>query len=330
MHYSQKKGSDSRDFLEKYAIDRRIHLHSDDDSGFDSFLKLIVVSGRQKASRGEKTSRQSSFIFSLVPNSGQVLRKDQDHDPRVFRPLQNRHDLYSALYFISPLETKARLLEQIQSLVDLRESHISACAISLKTLTLLARFQISTDEDPHMLHDFANLFQKMVRKMEHQFDEARIEAVRQFGGGLSGGTLREDALRIMRFNQNQIQNFLTRILRAWSECIRDCRTSDQARYLLFGDNLAPVLELCTRTIALNSVASRDTIEFRDEVIEAILAIIISYILKWLPKSETLGDLVEELQRPLKSILSTQLGRYDQCSDGVLRSLTVSLPYDFNS
>jgi hypothetical protein len=242
-----ERSSSTRDFLDNYTGYGRIPSPFDNDSGFDSFLKLIITSGIQKASRSEKISSLSNFIFSLVPNSGQLVRKNQNHDHRVLRPLQNRHDLYSALYFISPLETKIRLLPQIQSLVDLRESHIEACTISRETLIRLLRFQISTDEDPRILYDFSKLIQDMVKKMEGQFDAARLEAFAHVGGIVS----REGVLSTVRFNQRNIQKFLRNTIQAWSDCIRDCRTPDQARYLLFGEDLGAVLGLCNRTIALD-------------------------------------------------------------------------------
>jgi hypothetical protein len=243
-----EKSSNSRDFLDNYPGYGHIPSPFDNDSGFDSFLKLIITSGIQKASRSEKISNLSNFIFSLVPNSGQLVRKNQNHDHRVLRPLQNQHDLYSALYFISPLETKIRLLPQIQSLVDLRESHIKACTISRETLIRLLRFQISTDEDPRILYDFSKLIQDMIKKMEGLFDAARLEAFTQVGGVVS----REDALSTVRFNQRNIQKFLRNTIQAWSDCIRDCRTPDQARYLLFGEDWEVVLGLCNRTITLDS------------------------------------------------------------------------------
>jgi hypothetical protein len=243
-----EKSSNARDFLDNYPGYGRIPSPFDKDSGFDSFLKLIITSGMQKASRSEKISNLSNFIFSLVPNSGQLVRKNQNHDHRVLRPLQNRHDLYSALYFISPLETKIRLLPQIQSLVDLRESHIRACTISLETLVRLLRFQISTDEDPRILYHFSKLIQDMIKKMEGQFDAARLEAFAQIEGAVSGANV----LNTVRFNQRNIQTFLKSTIQAWSDCIRDCRTPDQARYLLFGEDWGAVLSLCNRAMALDS------------------------------------------------------------------------------
>jgi hypothetical protein len=311
----------TRAFLEKYTQHGRIQLPTNHDMGFDAFLKLIINTGIQKAGSGEKTSSLSNFIFSLVPNSGQLLRKDQDHDSWALRPLQNRHDLYSALYFISPLETKIRLLPQIQSLVDLRESHISACIISLKTLTRLARFQISTDEHPLVLQYFGKWIQETIKKMEEQFDAARLEAFPQTRGTVS----KRDALRrIVRFNQDKIQNFLRSVLCAWSDCLRNCRTPDQARYLLFGADLGAVLELCNRTITLDFKDGRDgcdTVAFRDDVIVRIVLILTSYITRWLPESENMKNLVDDLHSLLKSVLSTQLGRYEQCSDEVLKLFT---------
>ena len=242
-----EKSSGTRDFLDNYPGYGCVPSPFDNDSGFDSFLKLIIISGIQKASRSEKISSLSNFIFSLVPNSGQLMRKNQNHDLRVLRPLQNRHDLYSALYFISPLETKVRLLPQIQSLVDLRESHIKACTISRETLIRLLRFQISTDEDPRILYDFSKLIQDMIKRMEGLFDAARLEAFAQVGGAVSRG----DALSTVRFNQRNIQKFLRDTIQAWSDCIRECRTPDQARYLLFGEDWGVVLGLCNRTIALD-------------------------------------------------------------------------------
>jgi hypothetical protein len=323
---SNSSSTGTREFLENNTELGHIQLPTNSDMGFDAFLKLIIRSGLQKASRGEKPSSLSNFIFSLVPNGGQVLRKDQDHDLQVLRPLRNRHDLYSALYFISPLETKIRLLPQIQSLVDLKESHLSACTISLETLIRLARFQISTDEDPHVLCNFGKFIQEMVKKMEEQFDAARLEAFTRVGGALSG---QDDLRRIMRFNQDNIQNFLTRVLWAWSDCIRDCRTPDQARYLLVGDDLEAVFALCNRTIPLYSTDRRDIVTFRDEVVAVILLTITSYINRWLPKRQDVQDHVQDpaqdhidyLRLPLKSVMSTQLGRYQQCSNEILRSLT---------
>jgi hypothetical protein len=242
-----EKSSTTRDFLDNYPAHGRIPPPFDNDSGFDSFLKLIITSGIQKASRSEKTNNLSNYIFSLVPNSGQLVRKNQNHNHRVLRPLQNRHDLYSALYFISPMAMKIRLLPQIQSLVDLGESHISACTISLETLIRLLRFQISTDEDPRILYHFSKLIQDVIKKMEGQFDAARLEVFARVGGAVS----REEALRTVRFNQRSIQKFLKSAIQAWSNCIRDCRTPDQARYLFFGEDWGAVLGLCNRTIALN-------------------------------------------------------------------------------
>jgi Mus7/MMS22 family len=242
-----EKSSNTRDFLDNYPGYGRIPSPFDNDSGFDSFLKLIITSGMQKASRSEKISNLSNFIFSLVPNSGQLVRKNQNHDHRVLRPLQNRHDLYSALYFISPLETKIRLLPQIQSLVDLRESHIRACTISLDTLIRLLRFQISTDEDPRILYHLSKSIQDMIKKMEGQFDAARLEAFAQVEGTVPG----ENVLNTVRFNQRNIQKFLKSTIQAWSDCIRDCRTPDQAGYLLFGEDCGAVLSLCNRAMALN-------------------------------------------------------------------------------
>lgn len=316
-----ERSSITREFLESYRGHGTMQLPTNGDLGFDAFLKLVIITGSHKASSGEKPSSLSNFIFSLIPNSGQLLRKDQDLDSWALRPLQNRHDLYSALYFIAPLETKIRLLPQISSLVDLRESHISACTISLRTLVRLVRFQIATDENPCVLYSFGRLFQAMIKKMEEQFDAARVEALTQLGGTF----FRRDSLRrIMRFNQDKIQNFLASILEAWSDCIRSCRTADQARYLLFGDNLGAVLHLCNRTVALDTTPGRDggdTEAFRDEVIELILSTIASYTINWLPVANNVKECIEELHLPLKDVLSTQLGRHEQCSDGILRSLT---------
>jgi hypothetical protein len=61
--------------------------------------------------------------------------------------------------------------------------------------------------------------------------------------------------------------------------------------------------------------------FRDDVIEVILSTITSYIITWLPKSDNLKELVDLLHHPLKGVLSTQLGRFEQCDDQVLKSLT---------
>jgi hypothetical protein len=61
--------------------------------------------------------------------------------------------------------------------------------------------------------------------------------------------------------------------------------------------------------------------FRDDVIEVILSTITSYIITWLPKSDNLNELVDLLHHPLKGVLSTQLGRFEQCGNEVLRSLT---------
>lgn len=61
--------------------------------------------------------------------------------------------------------------------------------------------------------------------------------------------------------------------------------------------------------------------FRDDVIGVILSTITSYIITWLPKSHNLKELVDLLHHPLKGILSTQLGRFEQCGDEVLKSLT---------
>jgi hypothetical protein len=320
-----EKSSDTREFLECHRAGRAIQLPTSNDMGFDAFLKLVIITGLQKASSGEKTSSLSNFIFSLIPNSGQLLRKDQDLDSWALKPLQNRHDLYSALYFIAPLQTKIHLLPQIQSLVDLRKSHMSACNISLRTLVRLARFQISTDEPPYVLYSFGKLFQKMIKKTEEQFDAARLEALTPIGGTLS----RRDSLgRIVRFNQNKIQGFLTSILRAWSDCIRNCRTADQARPLLIGDDFGAVLGLCNRTIVFNRANNCtdgcddcDTVAFRDEVIEAIWLAVSSYILNWLTVADRSKDYVDELHFPLKSVLSTHFGRHEQCSDKILRSLT---------
>ena len=316
-----EKEADGRDFLDYYAEHRRIQLHSDNDSGFDSFLKLVIVSGRQKACHDKQAARLSSFIFSLVPNSGQLMRKAQAHERRVLKPLRNRHDLYTALYFVSPIETKTRLLQQIQGLVDFSESHLKACAIARRNVFRLTRFQISPDEDPVMLHSFAIVIQEMVRKMEAQFDEARTEPLKEVDEGLLGREVRDDVLRITRHNQDLIQNLLTRILRAWSNCIRICRTAQQARCLVLGDDLAAVMQLCTRTMSINAVEGHDLVAFRDEVIKALLFVFAAYIVFWVPKSENLRVCFEEVQRPLKDVLSSQLGRSDQCSDEVLRLLT---------
>jgi hypothetical protein len=61
--------------------------------------------------------------------------------------------------------------------------------------------------------------------------------------------------------------------------------------------------------------------FRDDVIEVTLSTITSYIITWLPKSDNLKELVDLLHHPLKGVLSTQLGRFEQCGNEVLKSLT---------
>jgi Mus7/MMS22 family len=90
--------------------------------------------------------------------------------------------------------------------------------------------------------------------------------------------------------------------------------------LLFGEDLGAILGLCARTTALDSVEISNMEAFNDEVIEVILSTVTSYIVNWLPKAEDLRGPADKLHLLLKTVVSTQLGRYQQCSDEILRSL----------
>ena len=299
------------------------------DTGFHSWLKLTVLAIQQKVKSKQSIGRLNSFIFSLNPNSGQTLRKDDDLTINQLVPLRNRHDLYSALYSLAPLSCRPRLV-QIEDLVDISQSHIDACRVALTTWSRLVEFQISSTDDYSALHGFAEWLMRIIQVMISQHELAEKEVISQLGR--SG--LDERATQLIRANQGKVEDFLKETLLAWSGAIRTCRDTSQATSVITTDGMAFLFKLCSGGPFLGNA-----------VFVAMVTVLNDFVQKWISANlsehggvqdepdhavdalnslvltHPLMPLVDLIYHPLKTLLSNVFGAARPFTDDLLTAIT---------
>ncbi|KAK8247521.1 Mus7/MMS22 family-domain-containing protein [Phyllosticta capitalensis] len=149
-----------------------------DDRTFHVFLKTLAVG--LKALRGVYGEKQIRNVsWRLVPNHRRSYRKEEALHQQDLEGLRNQHDLLCTLYWATPPSSRAGL-KFLRNLVDQTASHREACRLSVKAWSVLARFQISTDEGPSALEPFSEWFTDIVKQNLAQHRLARSEAESQF------------------------------------------------------------------------------------------------------------------------------------------------------
>ncbi|KAK8183786.1 Mus7/MMS22 family-domain-containing protein [Phyllosticta citribraziliensis] len=149
-----------------------------DDRTFHVFLKTLAVG--LKALRGVYNERQIRNVsWRLVPNHRRSYRKEEALHQQDLEGLRNQHDLLCTLYWASPPKSRAGLTF-LRNLVDQTGSHREVCRLSVKAWSVLAKFQISTDEGTTALEPFSEWFRDIVSQNLAQHRLARSEAEAQY------------------------------------------------------------------------------------------------------------------------------------------------------
>ncbi|KAK7553412.1 Mus7/MMS22 family-domain-containing protein [Phyllosticta citricarpa] len=149
-----------------------------DDRTFHVFLKTLAVG--LKALRSVYNEKQIRNVsWRLVPNHRRSYRKEEALHQQDLEGLRNQHDLLCTLYWASPPKSRAGLTF-LRNLVDQTASHREVCRLSVKAWSVLAKFQISTDEGITALEPFSEWFQDIVTQNLAQHRFARSEAEAQY------------------------------------------------------------------------------------------------------------------------------------------------------
>lgn len=280
-----------------------------EDTGFRSWLKLIILSGQQKARTGAR-SQLKSFVSTLTPNDGQVLRKSDEATPTKLRRLRNLHDLYSALWLVALPDSKVRLVAQLRALVVPEESHTAAIQVSCLTWSRLVRFEISTNATAMLvfLADWQLTTCHMLLQASVHEEAEFVTFLRQDPHAITD-EIREQIRGRMEHNRKQLQNCVSMALDLLENRIYGCTSDGQAKLLLFADGADRLLQFCYPGYGAS-----------DKIIATILKILDIYIRKWV-HAKNIAESGKLMQQPLRRILSNRLGAPVASNDEVLETLT---------
>lgn len=228
-----------------------------EDSDFDICLKLIGLSLAQKVRSREKADpkfadRLRSFVFSLCPNNGRLLRGDEDLLESDLAALVNRCGLYITLWKHAPEGCKPRI-SQIQNLAPLSESHVSVWFLILETWTILTRHSLHFDSALDGLVGLSQWLLDLVRQMCARHVEAREEILSQ----MNHLNIRdeEQGRRVIDANQASIAKYLVHVFGQWTSCLRDCQTLYQLQVLMGSEHWSLILAPCRNSLVLGDHVS---------------------------------------------------------------------------
>lgn len=179
-----EEGRGSARFLEELDKDPTVHVEAG-DCAFHIFLKLLVV-GLQGMKNIYKERQIRGIAWRFIPNHGRTHRKDQDVTQASLDALRNHHDLLCTLYWILPPGSGPRL-DVIKDLVDHTTSHREACRLSVRAWGILAKYQLSREEEFKDLDSLASWFKDMMTSTISQYRLARSEAETQYAAENSKG-----------------------------------------------------------------------------------------------------------------------------------------------
>ena len=147
---------------------------------FEVCLKLIgfTLDAKWRArdpSDARQEDRMRSFVFSLCPNIGHLLRGDEAITREDLASLINRCSLYVVLTRYAPVRCKPRV-SQIENLVNMSLSHESVWYVMLETWYALVKDTIRSDDQISRLKDLSTWLYRMIEQMAQKHSEAAQEA----------------------------------------------------------------------------------------------------------------------------------------------------------
>lgn len=236
-----EEGRGSARFLEELDKDPTVHVEAG-DCAFQIFLKLLVV-GLQGMKSIYKERQIRGIAWRFIPNHGRTHRKDQDVTQASLDALRNHHDLLCTLYWILPPGSGPRL-DVIKDLVDHATSHREACRINVRAWGIIAKYQLSREEEFKDIDSLASWFKEMTTSTISQYRLARCEAEAQYAAEIAQGSSPDLSPEVLEMtiasNQRGIVATLLDLLQALQQAVRVAKKWETACKLV---NLSSVVEV---------------------------------------------------------------------------------------
>ncbi|GAB7355691.1 hypothetical protein MBLNU459_g6394t1 [Dothideomycetes sp. NU459] len=216
----KEEGRGSVQFLNELDKDPTVQVDTG-DCAFHIFLKSLVV-GLQGMQNIYPERKVRGFAWRFIPNHGRTYRKDQDITQTSLDALRNHHDLLCTLYWVLPAGSGPRL-EMIKDLVNHTTSHREACQISVHAWGMIAKYQMSREQEFKDLHSLGDWFKEMVTSTISQYRLARSEAETQYASEMAKGTsdLSQEVLdTTIASNQRSIVGTLLDLLQVLQQAVR--------------------------------------------------------------------------------------------------------------
>lgn len=174
LHKEEARGSPK--FLEELdTTDVPLEV-APDDCSFHIFLKMVatgILGMRRHNSYADR--KIISIIWRFIPNHNRTYRKDTDLHQTDLDALRNQHDLFSVLYYVSPIKNRIGV-DLVLGLVDHSNSHREACRLSIRAWANIACFQASTSEPVEALQELIKWFSGTIKTTFAQYRLAKSEA----------------------------------------------------------------------------------------------------------------------------------------------------------
>lgn len=214
-----------------------------EDRCFHLLLK-VMGSGLQKMQKVYPSKKIRSIVWRLMPNHGRFLPKDQAIHQTDLDALRNHHDLLCTLYWASPHGYRPKPTI-VQNLVDLENSHMEACRISIRAWSILTTFQLAANEGSASIGPFTTWYRDLLGQILHQHQHARLEAEEQVRQAQTteGFAVNRSLLEsTIAQNQRQIESLLGDALLAMKNAVNVATDLEASQVLLFPEMLS-ILDL---------------------------------------------------------------------------------------
>ncbi len=260
LHHEEYHGSP--EFLTRLSENPNMSPQPE-DRGFHIFLK-ILASGLSAMKQRYPSKRISGIIWRFIPNHGRTYQRDEPLLRKDLDALRNHHDLLCTLYWASPPGFRPRI-DVLRNLVDHSCSHLEACRLNVRAWSILAKFQLSSNEPPGTLEPLGLWYRDILEQNLSQLGLARTGLEDQYSAVQDKETcplssVSQAALvTSMQRNQASILAILSDLLAAMRNAIRVAKSGSDVTTLLEISRIHKVLEMY----------SPDLPELRGVVIEAL-------------------------------------------------------------
>lgn len=226
-------------YLESLHLSRQPKLESCDRS-FQIFLKLLALAMQQLFEVPEKKARGT--VFRFMPNHGRTHHKEQELRQDVLCAFRNQHELLAVLYCSSPPMARPKV-GLMSRWVDLETSHAEVCRLNIRTWANVTRFQLSTSEPLHRLHDLSSWFNSILGHLAHQHKVARTEAESSYAKYLGTLISKESVEHTISVNQRTVQGLIATSIGLLTDLLKQATTDAAVQVFFSRVSFEPVMDL---------------------------------------------------------------------------------------